>query len=71
MPKMCVRRMGLPPIIVEDGTAGSRSFPSPVGIGSPDSVVAILLEILILDDRTGWQGDSSFVPRFRQQNQEN
>ena len=53
--------MCLPPIVVEGGIAGCRSRPTPVGIGSPDDIVTVLLDVLVLDGHTGWQRNSRFL----------
>jgi len=53
--------MYLPPIVVEGGLARRRSCPTPVGIGSPDDIVAVLFDILVLDLHIGWQRDSRFL----------
>ena len=58
--------MGLPPIVTEGGITGFGGAPTPVRIGSPNDIVTVLLDILVLDGRAGWQRDNRFSPRHRQ-----
>lgn len=60
--------MGSPPRVVEGSTAGGRCFPPPVRVGSPDDGVAILLDVLVLNDSASWQRNGRCVPISRQQN---
>ena len=61
-----VKRTSLPPTVVEGSSAGGRCCPTPVGIGSPDDGVAILLDVLVLNVRTSWQRNGRCVPMFHQ-----
>lgn len=58
--------MGLSPTVVECGVSGSRSFPTPVGIGGPGDIITVLLDVLVLNGRAGRQCDSHFMHRSRQ-----
>lgn len=64
--EVCAYGTGLPPTIVECGISGSRSFPTPVGTGSPGDFVTSLLDVLVLNGRAGLQFDSRFMPKSRQ-----
>lgn len=47
----------LPPAVIQGETAGFRSLRAPVGVGSPNDTVAVLLDVLVFKALATWQGD--------------